>query len=237
MEFGDLSTLITIGIAVFIFLRLRSVLGKRTGHQGPPVDPYVNRDRRTGAADASNDNVVTLPRHGKSERPQPESETDIAIAAIAKKGTKLNKGLHAVAAADTGFDPARFVDGAKLAYEMIVTAYADGDTKTLKNLLSREVYEGFANAISDREGRGEVVRSSFVGVDQAEIRAAQMNGRHAHVTIRFVSQIVSATFNSEEKLVDGDPEQVAEVTDIWTFARDTRSNDPNWKLVATGSDA
>lgn len=237
--FGDMTTLVTLAIAVFIFLRLRSVLGKRTGHQAPPpIDP---RDlRRDGSPDrpANDDNIVTLPR----KTPQSEGETGTAVRqsaidAVAKPGSKLNRQLGEVMQADPDFDPAAFVDGAKMAYEMIVTAFADGDRKALRNLLSREVYDGFATAISERENRGEQVHSTFVGIDAANITGAELAGTDEHVTVRFVSQIVSATYDSDEKLIDGDPDQVAEVTDIWTFSRDTRSSDPNWRLVATESES
>jgi predicted lipid-binding transport protein (Tim44 family) len=120
-----------------------------------------------------------------------------------------------------------------MAYEMIVMAYADGDRKTLKNLLSREVFDGFVAAISDRESRSEKIQSSFVGIDKAAIVSAEMKGGEAHVTLRIVSELISATKNKAGEVIDGDPETVAEVKDVWTFARDTRSKDPNWKLVAT----
>ena len=236
--FGDMTTLVTLAIAVFIFLRLRSVLGKRTGHQAPPFDP---RDlRRDSGPDrpANDDNIVTLPRKGAQAEGETETQTrHAAVDAVAKPGTKLNRQLREVVGADPSFDPSAFVDGAKMAYEMIVTAFADGDRKALRNLLSREVYDGFAAAISDRENRGEQVRSTFVGIDSAAITGAELVGSDEQVTVRFVSQIVSATYDAEEKLIDGDPDQVAEVTDIWTFSRDTRSSDPNWRLVATESES
>ncbi len=141
--------------------------------------------------------------------------------------------MRAIKDADASFDPKTFIDGAKMAYEMIVMAYADGDRKTLKNLLSREVYDGFVSAIADRENRSEKIQSSFVGIDKADIVGAEMKGSEAHVTLRIVSELISATRNGAGDVVDGDPETVAEVKDVWTFARDTRSRDPNWKLVAT----
>ncbi|MCG6856516.1 MAG: Tim44/TimA family putative adaptor protein [Salaquimonas sp.] len=233
--FGDLTTIVTLVIAVFIFLRLRSVLGKRTGHQRPPFNPRDMRVPLPGdKAKRDGNKVIPLPA-GEGET-ETVNETDAAIAAIAKPGTKLNKQLKEVIAADSSFNPASFLDGAKLAYEMIVTAFADGDKKTLKNLLSREVYDGFASAISERESRSEQVRASFVGIDSAKIIAAELNRSEIQITARFVSQIISATYDSEGKVIEGDPEQVAEVTDIWTFARDARSRDPNWKLVATESE-
>jgi predicted lipid-binding transport protein (Tim44 family) len=120
-----------------------------------------------------------------------------------------------------------------MAYEMIVMAYADGDRKTLKNLLSREVFDGFVSAISDRESRSEKIQSSFVGIDKAEIVSAEMKNGEAHITLRIVSELISATRDKAGEVIDGDPETVAEVKDVWTFARDTRAKDPNWKLVAT----
>jgi predicted lipid-binding transport protein (Tim44 family) len=123
-----------------------------------------------------------------------------------------------------------------MAYEMIVMAFADGDRKALKGLLSREVYEGFDTAISEREAKGEKVKASFVGIDKADIKHAEMKGSEALVTIRIVSQMISATYDKSDKIVDGDAEQVSEVSDVWTFSRDTRSRDPNWKLVATESE-
>lgn len=120
-----------------------------------------------------------------------------------------------------------------MAYEMIVMAYADADRRTLKNLLSKEVYEGFASAIDERETRSEKIESSFVGIDRIDIVYAEMKASEAHVTLRIVSELISATRDGAGEVIDGDPETVAEVKDVWTFARDTRARDPNWKLVAT----
>lgn len=235
--FGDLTTLVTLAIAVFIFLRLRAVLGKRTGHQRPPYDPReAGRPSPRERQGAASGKVVTLPKRSGEVETSTVSESEAMIDAVAKPGTKLNRQLKEVVGVDPEFNPNTFLEGAKLAYEMIVTAFADGDKKTLRNLLSREVYDGFAAAITEREGRGEQVRASFVGIDSARITAAEINRNDIHVTTRFVSQIISATYDADGKVIEGDPEQVAEVTDIWTFARDSRSRDPNWKLVATESE-
>ena len=138
--------------------------------------------------------------------------------------------------ADPSFDPQEFVNGAKMAYEMIVMAFADGDRKTLKGLLSREVYEGFDAAISERESKGEVVKSTFVGIEKADMVHAEIKDTEANITLRIISQLISATYDKAGTIVDGDAESVSEVTDLWTFARDTRSRDPNWKLIATESE-
>lgn len=230
MEFFDFGTLFFIVAAVVIFMQLRNVLGRRTGSEKPPFDPYTAARTRDKEPAAAQDNVVSLPRR----KGAPEADASYAaIDKMAAPGTDLNKGLRAIRDADPSFEPKGFVEGAKMAYEMIVMAYADGDRKTLKNLLSRDVYEGFVAAISERETRSEKIQSSFVGIDKADIVSAEMKGSEAHVTLRIVSELISATRDGAGTVIDGDPETVAEVKDVWTFARDTRSRDPNWKLVAT----
>jgi predicted lipid-binding transport protein (Tim44 family) len=231
MEFFDFGTIFFLVAAVVIFYQLRNVLGRRTGSERPPFDPYTAGRNRTGQTPAETpENVVSLPRRKPGEAP---ADNFAVIDAFAKPGTDLNKGLRAIREADPTFDPNTFSDGAKMAYEMIVMAYADGDRKTLKNLLSRDVFDGFVAAINEREAKSEKIQSSFVGIDKAEIVAAEMKGTEAHVTLRIVSELISATRDSAGVVIDGDPETVAEVKDVWTFARDTRSRDPNWKLVAT----
>lgn len=233
MEFFDFGTIFFLVAAIVIFFQLRNVLGRRTGNERPPFDPYTAARTGNKAETAPPENVVSLPRRkGGSEA----EATYAAVDAFAKPGTDLNKGLRAIRDADPSFDPKAFVDGAKMAYEMIVMAYADGDRRTLKNLLSREVYEGFVAAIAERESRAENIQSSFVGIDKADVVSAEMKGSEAHVTLRIVSELISATRDSGGEVIDGDPETVAEVKDVWTFARDTRSRDPNWKLVATEAD-
>lgn len=228
MEFFDFGTIFFLIAAVVIFFQLRNVLGRRTGNERPPFDPYTaGRTRKDEAADP--DNVVSLPR--RKGDPLPDAYADVD--ALAAPGTDLNKGLRAIKDADPSFEPATFADGAKMAYEMIVMAYADGDRRTLKNLLSRDVYDGFVAAIADREQRSEKIQSSFVGINKADLVSAEMKGTESHVTLRIVSELISATLDKSGAVIDGDPETVAEVKDVWTFARDTRSKDPNWKLVAT----
>jgi predicted lipid-binding transport protein (Tim44 family) len=230
MEFFDFGTIFFLVAAVVIFFQLRNVLGRRTGSERPPFDPYTAA-RTAKDAPAKTENVVSLPR--KRAAGEPADDAYASIDAFEKPGSDLNKGLRAIRDADPSFDPKTFVDGAKMAYEMIVMAYADGDRKTLKNLLSREVYDGFVAAIADREKRNEKIQSSFVGIDKADIVSAEMKNGEAHITLRIVSELISATRDNAGAVIDGDPETVAEVKDVWTFARDTRSRDPNWKLVAT----
>ena len=233
MEFFDFGTIFFLVAAIVIFFQLRNVLGRRTGNERQPFDPYTSARTSEKSDSTAAENVVSLPRRkGGSEA----DDAYAAIDAFAKPGTDLNKSLRAIRDADPSFEPKTFVEGAKMAYEMIVMAYADGDRRTLKNLLSREVFDGFVAAIADRESRSEKIQSSFVGIDRADIVNAEMKGSEAHVTLRIVSELISATRNSAGEVIDGDPETVAEVKDVWTFARDTRSRDPNWKLVATEAD-
>ena len=234
--FVDIYTIIFLVIAVVIFLRLRGVLGRRTGHERPPFDPYSRRDSERPAA---TDKVVALPRRGE-ERPvgvraDEDAAADARIRTVAAPGSSLAQSLKAIVAADRSFDPEQFLTGARAAYEMVVTAFAEGDRKTLRQLLSREVYDGFVAAITEREARGESIEFKFVGIDKAEIVDAALRGGTAQVTVRFVSKLISATRDKAGAVIDGDPAHVGDVTDIWTFSREATSRDPNWKLVATES--
>ena len=228
----DIYTIIFLALAVFIFLRLRSVLGQRTGRERPPYDPYSARDAmRT----APNDKVVALPGRAPDPAQKPAEPVEPADRwkGITEPGSTRASGLDAVAREDKTFEAKHFLAGARAAYEMIVMAFATGDRRQLKNLLGREVYEGFEAAIRDREQRGETVETRFVSIDGADIIAAEMRGKTAQVTIRFVSQLVSVTRDRVGAVIDGNPDKVTDVTDVWTFARDVTSRDPNWKLVAT----
>ena len=153
--FVDIYTVIFLVLAVVIFFRLRSVLGKRTGSERPPFDPFTRRN--TGAPPAGDDKIVSLPRRpAETETMRPEIAAAAAehIKTIAPEGSTLNESLRAIAAADRAFDPESFIGGARRAYEEIVTAFAEGDRPRLKQLLSREVYDGFVSAIGQRETRG-----------------------------------------------------------------------------------
>jgi predicted lipid-binding transport protein (Tim44 family) len=229
----DIYTIIFLALAVFIFLRLRSVLGQRTGRERPPYDPYAPRDAVRGA---TNDNVVTLPGRAAAESPQKPMETSEPTErwkGIAEAGSTVATGLDAIVRDDKTFDAKHFVAGARAAYEMIVLAYAEGDRRSLKNLLSRDVYEGFEAAIRERENKGETVETRFVAIDKSDITATELRARTAQITVRFVSQLISVTRDKSSNVIEGNPEKVTDVTDVWTFARDLASRDPNWKLVAT----
>jgi len=229
----DIYTIIFLALAVFIFLRLRSVLGQRTGRERPPYDPYSARE---AARTSTNDNVVALPPRPADAAANPATDAEPVAdrwKGIAEPGSAAAVGLDAVVAQDASFDPKHFLTGARAAYEMIVTAYAQGDRRNLKNLLSKEVFDSFEASIKEREGRGEKAETRFVSIDKADIAGAEVKGKTAQVTVRFVSQLVSVTRDRDGNVIDGSPDKVTDVTDVWTFARDLSSRDPNWKLVAT----
>jgi predicted lipid-binding transport protein (Tim44 family) len=154
---------------------------------------------------------------------------------LTEPGTPLAQGLDAIVAQDSSFDPRHFLSGARSAYEMIVLAFANGDRRALKDLLSSEVYESFETVIRDREKHEQKTETRFVSIDKAELVGAEVRDRAAQLTVRFVSQMVSVTRDKAGTIVDGNADKVADITDVWTFARDITSRDPNWKLVGTGS--
>ena len=234
----DIYTIIFLALAVFIFLRLRSVLGQRTGRERPPYDPYSARDAvRSPAAEKAEKKVVTLPQRSSDASSRPAEATPPPAERwkdVAESGSTVAAGLDAIAAADSSFDAKHFITGARTAYEMIVTAFAGGDRRQLRSLLSREVYDGFDAAITERERRSETAETRFVSIDGATITAAELRNRTtAQITLRFVSKLISATHDRGGTVIDGNAEKVTDVTDVWTFARDVSSRDPNWKVIAT----
>ena len=234
----DVTTVVFLALAIFVIWRLRSVLGQKTGHEQPPVDTFARRERPQpppappGAPGAPSDNVVRLPTGGP-ERPAPQAPAADRWSGVAAPDSPVAKGLDEIAKIEPGFDAKGFLEGAKSAYEMIVMAFAQGDVATLKPLLAKDVFEGFERAIKDREASKEKVETTFVSIDTAEMVAAEARNRMGQVTIRFVSKLITATRDATGKVVDGDPEAVVDMTDVWTFARTLGARDPNWQLVAT----
>jgi predicted lipid-binding transport protein (Tim44 family) len=231
----DIYTIIFLALAVFIFARLRSVLGQRTGRERPPYDPF---SRAESGKPVPADNVVPIAKGAESAPDrtiEATAEKPDRWAGIAEAGTPVAAGLDAIVRADSSFNARHFLNGAKAAYEMIVTAFAAGDRKTLKGLLARDVFDNFAGAIGERESRGETTESRFVAIEKADITDAEVKGSMMQVTVRFLSQIVSTTKNKDGEPVPGSPNGMTDITDVWTFARSVGANDPNWKLVATDS--
>jgi predicted lipid-binding transport protein (Tim44 family) len=232
-EFFDIPTLIVIGLAIVVLYRLRQVLGTRTGRERTPLE----RQREAAAPKPGEENVVQIrprpvaPTNEDLERQQRKLEAEVTM--FAHGDDKVAAGLKAIAEADPGFSPKSFMEGAKSAYEMIVTAFAAGDRQTLRNLLEKDVFDGFEKVIKDREAAGRKVDFTFVGLPKIEISEAELDKRNANVTIRFHAEVVSATRDKDGTLIEGNADQVTNIADEWTFARSPKSRDPNWKLVAT----
>jgi len=235
----NVTTLVFLVIAVVIFLKLRSVLGRRTGDEEARFERYKQQEAQRRAAASSQDKIITLPRRDREEPPKPVEEAkppevvEERVKSLAGADSTVAKGLMDIVQADRSFEPDGFLKGAKVAYELIVTAFAEGNRRSLKDLLSREVYDGFAGAISDRETRGETIEQSFVGIKGADIVEAELKQGVANVTVKFVSELISATRDRGGEVVAGDPMKIKEVTDIWTFSREVASRNPNWRLIAT----
>ena len=236
-DFFDLPTLIVIGLAIFILFRLRSVLGTRTGNERSPLERRNEAAAKAGAKPGEDSVVQMRPQpiepvnDGDMERRARKLEAEITQYAHGE--ARIADGLKAIADADPGFSPKTFLEGAKQAYEMIVTAFAQGDRQTLKNLLEKDVYDGFERAIKDREAIGHKVDFTFVGLPKIEITDAELDKRNANVTIHFDAEVVQATRDKDGALIEGNADQVQTISDEWTFARNPKSRDPNWKLVAT----
>jgi predicted lipid-binding transport protein (Tim44 family) len=227
--FFDIYSIIFLVIAVVIFMRLGSVLGRRTGNEPTTFDPRV----KAPPSGARNDNVVALPSREHGPMPASAAPNIEALTRHATPGTPLHDALAAMTRAGPGFDPDHFLSGAKAAYEMIVTAFADGDRAALKNLLAPDVYDGFVAAITEREKQGQKTELTFVGLEEAKLTSAEFDGRVARLSVRFVAELISVTRDNNGAVVDGDPSETQTIRDAWTFARDVTNRDPNWKLVAT----
>lgn len=221
-----LDILLLVMVAGFILLRLRSVLGRRTGHERQPSDSV-------GVSQSGDEKVVPLPSRGSRAN---ENGRTAEEAQLWADDSPVGAGLTQIKIADHSFEPSEFIEGARAAYEMIVTAFAAGDRDTLKMLLSPEVYQNFVSAIEEREEAGHVMETTVVSLNAADIMEAEMKGKVAEVTIKFVSEMISVTRDSEGENLPGQSPVPREVTDIWTFARDTKARDPNWLLVETRSE-
>ena len=232
-EFFDIPTLIVIGVAIFVLFRLRQVLGTRTGTERTPLQ----RAQQAGKP-ANDEKVVQMrptpvpqPQDGDAERRAIKMEAEIEQ--FSRGNAEVKAGLKSVVDADPTFSPKGFLEGAKAAYEMIVTAFATGDRKTLKNLLEKDVYDGFEGAIAAREAAGHKVDFTFVGLPKIDISDADYDKREVRVVVKFNAEVVQATRDKDGTLIEGNADQVQTIADEWTFARNPKSRDPNWKLVAT----
>ena len=218
---GFIDIILFAMLAAFLIYRLGSVLGKRTGNEQERPDLFG-----AGVSRESNpeENVISLPERAVEPVDEPEQLV-----------SSLDEGLVAIRSVDQNFDPGEFAQGANAAFEMIVEGFARGDTETLRNLLSDEVFSNFSTAIQEREAANQSHETTIVGVESAEIVEAELDDGTALVTMKYVSEQVNVTRDEDGSVADGDPIAVLRITDIWTFAREVNSSDPNWALVATRS--
>jgi predicted lipid-binding transport protein (Tim44 family) len=241
----NLLTLLSLIVAIIAILKLRSVLGRKSDDDDTRVEKR-RRDasaQKTASASQPSDKVVALPNRREREVEQADTGVSVAeveakIKSFAGEDSALATRLMDILKLDSRFDPDQFLRGARQAYEMIVTAFAEGNRRTLRDLLSSDVLDSFGRVITEREQRGHVIDQSFVGINKAEILEAEVSPKGAaSITVRFVSQLISATRDKAGNVIEGDDTRIKDVTDIWTFSRDISSKDArrnlNWKLVGT----
>lgn len=207
-------------VAAFLVLRLRSVLGKRTGYERPPQQPQGVQGPTARAEGVAEEIMPAQRSNTRRVVPDVRSPTGAALARIAS--------------ADPQFDPNTFLDGAEGAFAMIVNAFAQGDRETLRELLSDDTYAGFEGAITAREQAGERQRTEIRSMHEMVVEGADLRGTVADVTVRFISDQVNMTTGRDGEIVAGS-DAITEVIDIWTFQRDVGTDDPAWRLVATRS--
>jgi len=204
-------------VALFIGLRLYSVLGERTGHEQQPILKPAESDARAAPQ-------VTQPT---VSQPAAVDAGDLAYVPTA------GPGVRAILAADPSFDVARFLEGAKSAYRMILEAFWKGDLEPLRGHVDEHVEEAFAGAVKQREKDGLTLDNRLVAIDQAVISEATLERGLAIITVRFEADIAAVTRNSEGQVVAGSLSDAVQTRDLWTFRRDTNSRDPNWLLIET----
>jgi predicted lipid-binding transport protein (Tim44 family) len=222
MSNSELLDIVLIVVAGFVLFRLYTVLGRRTGHERPPQESSLRLSPEAPAQPPAQDNVVAL-----------SPRTEIIDG---RPADPVARGLLDIKGADKSFETEHFLSGARQAYEMIVTAYAGGDRATLKPLLGPEVFQAFDGAIAARIAAKHTTSFTFVGFKDAKIVQAALKARMAEITVAFGAQFISATSDENGAVIEGDARTVRDVTDVWTFTRDTRARDPNWTLVATSGD-
>jgi predicted lipid-binding transport protein (Tim44 family) len=214
-ELFDPLNLVLAAIALMVVWRLRSVLGQRTGTERPPIDPYAPPRRPNGSAPVQTGSGKVLEFPSSKEESGKKADADMEPQApiwtgYAKAESPLAAGFENLAQADPAFSPREFLEGAKLAYEMIVEAFAKGD---------------------------KPADFQFVGFEKVDFMSASLAGKRASIAVKFASQMISATHDKAGALIDGNPKEVRDITDIWTFERDVAQKDPNWQVVATETQA
>lgn len=225
-QFADI--IILALIAVFVILRLRNTLGKDLGDR-----PDTSRLRKQLGADTE-ERVIPMPGIDRKpvEDKKPEDEDELALAEL--QDPDVAKQLLVLKDLDAGFSVVSFMEGAKGAFEWVLTAFNDGDKDTLKRLLAKDVYEELANALDERNARDEKTFTTLVSIKNARITRAEISKKHiGRIAVEFTSEQIQVVRDHENKIVEGDPSKVREVIDEWVFERDTRSRNPNWTIIET----
>ena len=219
-------------IAAFLILRLRGVLGRRDGNESGYRDPF----KADASENLPDDNLVKLPNRSPDAQVEGDGASEDTLQPDGlDSDNDVAHGLKQISAADKNFDEENFLVGARVAFEMVLGAYVSGDREVLKNLLSQEVYDNFRSAIDDREQAGHTIEETLVSIQSAEVVEACIEGSRALVTTKFLSEQVHVLRDEQEEVIDGNPNEIMDVVDFWTFARNISSRDPNWQLVATRS--
>lgn len=211
-----LQLIVLAGIAIFLILRLRNVLGTREGFEKPVEREAPNTARRQGQFE-----VI-------------EGGPDRDITDHVAEDSDAAKALAAMKRAEPGFGVADFVGGARGAYEMILMGFERGDLDDLKPFLGSDVYESFAEVVESRNAQGLTIEAEFVGVSETALVDATMENNIAEITVRFVGEMTSVVKDSSGEIIEGKPNEIKRQKDVWTFARAMGTDNPNWQLVATG---
>lgn len=221
MSSAVIQLLVLAGIAIFLILRLRSVLGTREGFEKPPV-PLPGRGEK--------------PVRGRHGFEVIEGGPDQDITDHIAEGSDAAKALAAMKLVEPDFGVGDFLQGARGAYEMILMAFERGDLDRIKPFLSADVFETFAEVVAERERQGVKVEASFVGLREITLADAEFDrdDNEAEITVRFVGELTSAVRDKDGKIIEGSTTEIKRQKDAWTFARTMGSGDPNWQLVATG---
>ena len=220
MSSSMIQIVILAGIALFLVLQLRRVLGTRDGFEGRNEPPTPIANGRAG---------------NQRQFEVIDGGPDQDIADFVDPDSPTGRALAKMKTVEPSFNVSQFTGGAKAAYEMILMAFENGDVDTLRDFLSDDVYESFLGAVAAREDSGLKIEANFIGVRETKVADAEFDEatREAEVTMRFVGELTSVVRDADGNIVEGDETEVKRQRDVWTFARIMGSDDPNWKLVAT----
>jgi len=223
--------IILAAVAGFLFLRLRDVLGRHTGHENTS-DWFPSGAEASGGPDGSSEKVIPFPGPDAAELPPSHDD----IAAVVDLEGPIGETLVAAKEHEPGFDAEHFVEGARAAYEMILMAFENGDKTALKPLLAADVYDSFTEVIDERTANALSVDARFIGLRSSTIKDARLeeSTRHLQVDVRFDAEMIVAVRNADGDVVDGDPAVVRRMNDLWTFERQLGDPNPGWLLVETG---